>query len=271
MKNEIGKRISKLRKSLGISQDELSGKLNVSFQAVSKWETGAAYPDIELLPIIAEFFHVSVDFLLLGDAIKSKKYYEQRYDSDEYYWGVLPSTMCYRVLKQMPPIKHLRLLDVGCGEGKDAIFFARNGYDVTAFDLTQSGVDKTKRLAEKVRVKVNAFVADVNEFRLNEEFDIIYSNGVLHYIPNEIREEIFTNYKQFTSTNGINIFSAFVNKPFIERAPDREKYTYPWLSGELFSMYHDWKIEDCEEKIFDCMSGGMPHKHAINRILARKI
>ncbi|MHB8065984.1 MAG: methyltransferase domain-containing protein [Ruminiclostridium sp.] len=270
MKNEIGKRIAELRKSLGMNQEELAEKLKVTFQAVSKWETGATYPDIELLSVISESLHVSVDYLLKGNDIKSKIYYDQKYSQDEYYWGVQPSAMCYKVLQYLPPVKHLRLLDIGCGEGKDAVFFARNGYEVTAFDLAETGIEKTKRLAEHCGVYVNAFTADVNEFRLNTEFDVIYSNGTLHYIPPEIRYEIFNNYKKFTTEGGINILSAFVKKPFVGPAPDTEKYSYEWLSGELFMLYHDWELDMCEEVLFDCMSAGIPHKHAMDRMLAKK-
>ncbi len=254
-----------------MNQEELAEKLNVTFQAVSKWETGTTYPDIELLPLISECFHVSVDHLLKGSDAQSKLYYDQRYDRDEYYWGFQPSVMCYTVLQYMPPVKRLRLLDVGCGEGKDAVFFARNGYDVTAFDLAEKGVEKTKRLAERCGVYINVFTADVKEFRLNTEFDIVYSNGVLDYIPPEFRNEIFSNYKEFTTENGINILSAFVRKPFIDLIPYTGKHTYQWLSGELFTLYHDWKIDLCEEVVFDCMSSGTPHKHAMNRMLARKL
>jgi tellurite methyltransferase len=38
----------------------------------------------------------------------------------------------------------------------------------------------------------------------------------------------------------------------------------------LFTLYHDWRIDISEEVIFDCMSSGTPHKHAMNRVLARK-
>ena len=44
----------------------------------------------------------------------------------------------------MPPTRPLKVLDIGCGEGKDAVFFARNGYDVTAFDLSKEGIEKGK-------------------------------------------------------------------------------------------------------------------------------
>lgn len=270
MRNEIGKRIAELRKSFNMNQEELAEKLKVTFQAVSKWETGVTYPDIGLLSQISECFHVSIDYLLKGDDVKSKIYYDKRYSQNEYYWGIKPSPLCYKVLQYMPPVKHLRLLDVGCGEGKDAVFFARNGYEVTAFDLAAAGIEKTKRLAEHCGVYVNAFTVDINEFRLDTEFDIIYSNGVLHYIPPKIRNEIFNNYKNHTTEDGINVLTAFVKKPFIEPAPDTEKYSYEWLSGELFTLYNDWKFNLCEEEIFDCMSSGIPHKHAIDRVIAKK-
>ncbi len=57
--------------------------------------------------------------------------------------------MCLEVLRILPPDRPLKVLDAGCGEGKDAVFFAKNGYKVSAFDITQSGIDKAKRLAER--------------------------------------------------------------------------------------------------------------------------
>lgn len=60
----IGKVIAKYRKDKGITQEELSVFLGVSKPAVSKWESGQSYPDITLLPIIADYFNLSVDKLL---------------------------------------------------------------------------------------------------------------------------------------------------------------------------------------------------------------
>ena len=39
-----------------------------------------------------------------------------------------------------PPVKPYKVIDIGCGEGKDAVFLARNGYDVTAFDVSEQGL-----------------------------------------------------------------------------------------------------------------------------------
>ena len=59
----LGNRIAYYRKLNAMTQEELSYKLNVSPQAVSKWEQQLSSPDIMLLPVIAEVFHISVDEL----------------------------------------------------------------------------------------------------------------------------------------------------------------------------------------------------------------
>ena len=197
--------------------------------------------------------------------------YDDKYRSEGYYyWGKRPSTICYEVLKRMPPECPLKLLDIGCGEGRNAVFFARNGYQVTAFDLSTIGVEKTKEMAAEAGVSLVAFKADLLEYRLEASFDVLFSTGTLHYIPNELRAEILDNYKQHTNPEGMHVFSVFVSKPFIPQAPDAEASAHFWVSGELFTYYHDWMIEFCAEEIFDCTSSGVPHQHAVNRIIARR-
>ncbi len=60
---KIGHRIKTIRKKQGLSQEELAKHLNISFQAVSKWENNITLPDITLLPKLANFFGVSIDTL----------------------------------------------------------------------------------------------------------------------------------------------------------------------------------------------------------------
>ena len=163
------------------------------------------------------------------------------------------------------------MLDIGCGEGKDAVFFARNGYDVTAFDISSAGIEKTKRLAEKVGVHVQVFRADLLDFRLDSHYDILFSSGVLHYIKPELREEIFSSDKRYTNIDGLHVLNVFVEKPFITPPPEKEPNAYKWYSGELAAHYHEWQLLDCSEVIFDCHSSGIPHQHAMSKIVARKI
>lgn len=150
MEYNIGQFIASKRKELGYTQQYLADKLNISFQAVSKWEKGASTPDISLLPELARILHTSVD-AIVGYAYTAKTDYEERYKDENYYWGIAPNRLCYEIMKLRPPIKPYRVLDMGCGEGKDAVFLARNGYQVTAFDVAESGLKKARELANRKR------------------------------------------------------------------------------------------------------------------------
>ncbi len=272
MYNSFAKNIYTLRKKRGITQNELATELNVSFQAVSKWENGASLPDISLLPNIANALGCSID-MLLGYAVEKKMItdYEKKYLTDNYYWGLNPSEMCYEVMKRYPPTRPLKLLDIGCGEGKDAVFFARNGYIVTAIDIAEAGLEKGRAFAEKCGVDVNFIRGDINNFHLENDFDIIFSSGTLHYVPEDIRKTIIADYKAHTNSGGMHFLNVFVEKPFIETAPDHEENDRIWLSGELMGYYSDWYVDYCNEVVFDCMSSGIPHKHCMDIIYAKKI
>ncbi len=63
----IGNKISSCRKRAGMSQEALAAQLNISRQAVSRWETGEAVPDTEKIIQLSRLFHVSTDYLLLDE------------------------------------------------------------------------------------------------------------------------------------------------------------------------------------------------------------
>ncbi len=272
MDNEFTINLLKYRKASNLTQEQLAKKIGVSFQAVSKWETGLAYPDIELLPALASIFQISID-TLLGYRVQKIKIteYEDHYQSETYYWGNQVWDGCYEVLKKMPPIRPLTLLDIGCGEGQASVFFAKNGYQVSAFDIAQNGIDKGIKLAQINNVSVNFFNANILDYQLGNNFDVVYGSGVLQYIPLEFRDKFFENIQSHTNVGGINIFNVFVEKPFLPTPPDWELTESFWKSGELFRFYKDWQIDFMEEKIFDCHSSDVLHKHCMDTILATKV
>jgi len=272
MRNILSGNISRYRKDLGLTQENLADKLGISFQAVSKWETGQTVPETMLLSKLARALNISVDKLLGYDVPTDDfSYYDNDYRKDEYFWGVEPNTTCLKVIELMPPTRPLKLLDIGCGEGRDAVFLARCGYDVSAFDISEAGLEKTKRLADQARVHVRVFRANMWDYRLDENYDILYSSGTLHYIKPELRDEIMINYKSHVTKNGLVAFHVFVDKPFIEAPPEKEEPSHLWKSGQLFTHFHDWYIEHCTEYVFDCNSSGIPHRHAANRLFARNV
>ena len=67
----IGKRICALRKAKGMKQEELAQRLDISGQAVSKWENDQTYPDISMLPRLAEIFGTTTDYILTGEQEQS--------------------------------------------------------------------------------------------------------------------------------------------------------------------------------------------------------
>ena len=271
MHEMLGGNIARYRKDLGLTQESLADQLGVTFQAVSKWETGQNLPDTAMLPRLARALNIGVDKLLGYSAFSSDApYYDARYRKEDYFWGVQPSSMCLKVLEALPPVRPLKLLDIGCGEGKDAVFFARCGYDVTAFDISNAGLEKTKRLADQARVPVRTFRANLWDYRLSEPFDVLFSSGALHYIQPRLRDEIMENYRAHVNENGIVMFQAFVEKPFIASPPEIEEHAYLWKSGQLAGYFYDWYFLHCSENVFDCNSSGIPHQHADNRLLAKK-
>lgn len=66
---EFHKKLQELRKQKGLTQEELAEKLYVSRTAISKWESGRGYPNIESIKDIAKFFAVTIDELLSGDEV----------------------------------------------------------------------------------------------------------------------------------------------------------------------------------------------------------
>lgn len=75
MKLLIGEKIRKLRREKNLTQEEIAAHLGISFQAISKWERGDGYPDITLLPALANYFGVSVDELIGMNEIAAEDKY----------------------------------------------------------------------------------------------------------------------------------------------------------------------------------------------------
>lgn len=76
----ISKNISTLRKQKGITQEQLALALNISPQAISKWETNTSQPDTQTIPLIAEYFGVSIDYLFYGQEYSYNDIYNKVWD-----------------------------------------------------------------------------------------------------------------------------------------------------------------------------------------------
>jgi tellurite methyltransferase len=271
--NKIGQRIALLRKERGYTQEQISLILNVTSQAVSKWEKGHALPDTSLLPLLAKALGVSIDHLLTGDSLMGKiSPYDREYKKEDYYWGLQHSVLAEQIVEIMQEDKaNKQLLDIGSGEGRDAIYFAKCGFQVDALEISTPGVEKIRQYSQSSGYEVNVLHTNMIGYEPMATYDVIYSQGSLQFLPLSQRQNHFDKYKRHTNIGGLNAHLIFVEKPFIKVAPDWEKDEFFYLSGDLAKYYYDWEILRCEEQIIDCNSAGIPHQHALNSIIARKI
>ncbi|HCU34874.1 MAG TPA: tellurite resistance methyltransferase TehB [Armatimonadetes bacterium] len=205
--------------------------------------------------------------------MKKDNPYDERYAAEGFYWPARPSSTCLRLIEILGPVGEPRptLLDLGCGEGRNAVYLAGHGFAVTGLDVSLPGLEKTRRYAAEKGVEVDTVHADMTEYELTGPYDVIFSTGSLQYLAPEMRECRFEDYKAHTRVGGLNAMSAFVRKPFIDPAPDAEADAYPYRSGELLGYYWDWEIVYSTEETFDCMSSGVPHRHAVSRVIARRV
>ena len=83
MKLNIGENIRRMRASKGVTQEKLAEALGVSCQSVSRWELNICYPDMELLPTLANYFGISIDKLLSNDTDSKEADQQRFYDKFE--------------------------------------------------------------------------------------------------------------------------------------------------------------------------------------------
>lgn len=87
MNETFGQRFQRLRKSAGLTQEDVATRLNITAQAVSKWENDVSAPDISVLTELAEMLNVSTD-VLLGKQTNAVVYKPQSKDLDELWFRV---------------------------------------------------------------------------------------------------------------------------------------------------------------------------------------
>ena len=101
--------------------------------------------------------------------------WDERYGAEELVWSEGPNQFVAEVAGGLPPG---RAVDLACGEGRNAIWLARQGWSVTGVDFSQVGLDKARRLAERAGVQVQWVHADLGAWEASEPQDLV----VLSYL-----------------------------------------------------------------------------------------
>lgn len=185
------------------------------------------------------------------------------------------STFAPRPDRNLAEYAHLltvpsKVLDVGCGEGRNAVYLAELGHVVDAFDLSEAGIVKARTIAEARGLSIRFEVGDIATYRIEKEYDVIVSTGVLHLPEKVDRDAFMEQMRQCTKPGGYHFIGVFTNR--LPATPDNASFTKSLFDvGELPSLYADWEIIDHGEGTFqDEHPGGIHHEHAYERVIARK-
>ncbi len=96
--------------------------------------------------------------------------WDERYSSKEYVWNMAPNQFVEAHLSDLTPG---RAIDLGAGEGRNAVWLASKGWKVTAVDFSDVGLDKGRRLADEHDVSVEFTCADATTYEPPEPVDLV--------------------------------------------------------------------------------------------------
>jgi tellurite methyltransferase len=163
-----------------------------------------------------------------------------------------------------------KALDLGCGEGRHALYLAGLGFETSASDISESGIEKLNTVSDELRLNIDAEVCDMRQYVFKNPFDLIVCVGCLHLIKRNEWPQVITKMKHNTSKGGINIVGVFTDEA-PEPEDQRGLMVGLFKEGELLTYYQDWEIIDSKTYVFeDEHPDGARHKHAGNNIIARK-
>lgn len=131
------------------------------------------------------------------------KRYRQTYENNS-LWEISERTKeVIDTLKKYKITKNSNILELGCGEGRDAIYLLDNGYKVLGVDYSFAVIDKCNELTNYKYVN-NFKQLDLIENSLNEKFDFIYSVAVIHmFVLDEHRNKFYNFIYDHLKDNGI--------------------------------------------------------------------
>lgn len=195
---------------------------------------------------------------------------QEIYAGEDYYWGTEPNGFARRTLGFLEEPEGLRAVDLGTGEGRDAVLFAKRGLRTLAGDISPNGLAKAERLARERSVEIETRQGDINTAFFCETFDLVYSIGVVHYIEPAQREERFEHFKECTAPGGLHALLTFVEHPDVPPAPDWGDSEYIYAPGGLRGYHAGWECLHACDFVFDDDSGGELHQHAVEEYIFRK-
>ncbi len=194
MRSQIGKNIRALRARRLVSQEDLAEATGVTAQAVSKWETGAANPDLMLLPKLAEYFDVTIDSLFhireSDNMLPEDSASVLRQHAD--WWAGIEETDLTTValprygfftptedtLCLLGDMRGKNVLEIACGSGDSLVWMGKKGArELWGLDISSAQIKRADAVLKKNGMNANLFVApmELNPGLPHGHFDLVFS------------------------------------------------------------------------------------------------
>jgi 2-polyprenyl-3-methyl-5-hydroxy-6-metoxy-1,4-benzoquinol methylase len=94
------------------------------------------------------------------------------------------------------------VLDIGCGQGRDALFIARRGHHVTGIDISETGIAQMQEDARREGLKVDGHVIDLCDYNPDREYDVVVIDRTLHMLAEDTRLELMKRLSRATRVGG---------------------------------------------------------------------
>ncbi len=150
------------------------------------------------------------------------------------------------VVAAMDTVKPCKAIDLGCGQGRNALFLALKGFDVTASDYNPSGMRVIEDIAEAEDLAIRTETYDMNVAAIGENYDFMVATVVFMFLMKERVPSIIANMQERTNPGGYNlIVSAMDTADY----PCHMPFSFTFKENELKNYYAGWTLIDYKEEI----------------------
>jgi tellurite methyltransferase len=211
------------------------------------------------------------------------KDYERIYQRDGLDWGEEPSELVKRFAELAPQGK---ALDLGMGEGRDALYLASVGFDVTGVESIDSGVLKCERMATQKKLAVNAVCEDVRDYKIaKNRYALIAAINLFQFMKKDEAEDVIARVVDGLKRGGLFVCTTFTaDDPSYKVRKQKSKEVAPGVfldsSGNYYSLYHYGEmLKLCSElrpiyyaeyDYYDTRKGP-PHWHGVVDVVGKKM
>ena len=176
---------------------------------------------------------------------KVADYYNKFYSDDGKAFSGEPLPLVKALSELMPSGK---VLEMGAGAGRNALFLSSKGYKVRATDISSLSVERLAHQAQDKGIELETAVSDIAEEELKDYYDAIICTFTFHHLTEEDAKAVIRKMQQHTKPQGFNVITAFTkNGDFFKNNPDTANF-YLNNKEQLEHLYEGWKFIKSFEK-----------------------